>query len=159
MLGFLESISNSDSDSLPGCLIHLWPLYSCNSTGGKSHSSGGFGKDLLAAPYKNLGRRAGSPFLPPTANVAPPRKESSVYTLCSDICWQARDCLPFRTLTCSQVSSDIAEKQVAPLTFCLDKTAFLHKKPQIIWQSLRLNVFAQGHFWALWRDLLTSLPC
>lgn len=127
---------------------------------GKSHSSGGFFKDLLAAPYKNLGRRAGSPFLPPTANVAPPQKESSVYVLCSDIGWQARDCLPFRPLTCSQVSSDIAGKQAAPLTFCLNKTAFLHKKKnQITWQSLRLTVFAQRHFWALWRDLFTSLPC
>lgn len=77
MLGFLESISNSDSDSLLGCLIHLLPPYSCNFTG-KSHCSEGFSKDLLAAPYKNLGRRAGSLFLPPVANVGPPQKESSV---------------------------------------------------------------------------------
>lgn len=35
VLGFLESISNSDSDTSPGCLIHLLPPYSCSSAGGR----------------------------------------------------------------------------------------------------------------------------
>lgn len=34
-LGLLECISSSDSDTLPGCLTHLLPPYSCNSTGGR----------------------------------------------------------------------------------------------------------------------------
>lgn len=34
-LGLLESISSSDSDTPPGCLTHLLPQYSCNSTGGR----------------------------------------------------------------------------------------------------------------------------
>lgn len=141
MLGFLESVSNSDSDSLPGCLILLLPPYSCNSTGERVTPQ----EALVRTGLLHLTRTwaEGQVSIPATQCPCGTFQEGKlcVHSLPRQG-WQTRDYLTFRPLTCSPGVKGHYWK--TPLTLCLYEIAFLHQKTQIIWQSLRLTVFVQA---------------
>lgn len=158
MLGFLVSISNSDSDSLPGCLIHLLPPYSCNSTGGRVTPQEALVRTCCTIQEPWQKGRFSIPATRCHCGTSPEGKLCVHPLLRHRVAGKG---LPYLQTPNLQIRCQVTllENKQHPSLSAWTKQHSSRKKSQVTWQSLRLTVFAQGYFWALWRDLLTSLPC